>query len=287
MILNRRSWASPRAEARRRFDSIIEFAGLEDFVDLKLRNYSSGMRARLAFSISIQVDAEVLLLDEVLAVGDPAFQRKCEGIFEDRRADRGPTIVLVTQQPSKSQRFSDRALLLEGGRIECIGDPAAVARRYAEVTLEGHGSNVAGPHTSPSNEQARFSDLWLEDESGERALSVHAGEHLRLHATIDTSAPVEEPGPPPGDQKPRQREDLRPADAAVRPPPRPGTRTAHRGRDRNREQAGARPVHGRVHARGLVDGVERAVSGATTVEFVVVGGPSPTEGTSTSITPCA
>src|SRR5918992_342332 len=112
----------PPKEALRRFDRIIEFAELEEFVDLKLKNYSSGMQVRLAFSVMIQVDADILLIDEVLAVGDAAFQQKCFDVFNRLKQD-GKTIVFVTHDMAAVTRFCDRAMLLERGRIETIGAP--------------------------------------------------------------------------------------------------------------------------------------------------------------------
>ena len=101
-------------EARERVDAVIEFAELEEFADLKLKNYSSGMYVRLAFAVMIQVDADVLLIDEVLAVGDAAFQQKCYREFE-RMRDEGRTILFVTHDMEAVNRFCHRALLLERG----------------------------------------------------------------------------------------------------------------------------------------------------------------------------
>lgn len=120
-------------EARRRFDSVIEFAELKDFVDLKLKNYSSGMRARLAFAIVMQTDPDVMLLDEVLAVGDPPFQRRCREAFDEIKADGSKTVLLVTHSLAHIQNYCDRAMLLEDGRIEAIGDPGEIAERYAHL----------------------------------------------------------------------------------------------------------------------------------------------------------
>ncbi len=105
---------SPR-EARARYESVIEFAELEEFQDLKLKNYSSGMHVRLAFSVAIQVDADILLIDEVLAVGDAAFQQKCFDVF-NRMREEGRTIVFVTHDMGAVTRFCHRAMLLERGR---------------------------------------------------------------------------------------------------------------------------------------------------------------------------
>jgi len=124
---------SPR-ESRKRFDRIVDFAELHDFVDLKLKNYSSGMLVRLAFSVMIQVDAEILLIDEILAVGDAAFQQKCYEEFERLRRD-GVTVLFVTHDMGAVQRFCDRALLLERGRVVDVGEPEAVANRYLELNF--------------------------------------------------------------------------------------------------------------------------------------------------------
>ena len=124
---------TPR-EARRRFDSVIDFAELQEFKDLKLKNYSSGMHVRLAFSVAVQVDADILMVDEVLAVGDAAFQQKCFDVFNDLR-DKGRTIVFVTHDMGSMQRFCHRALLLERGDPIYIGEPHEVADRYLELNF--------------------------------------------------------------------------------------------------------------------------------------------------------
>jgi ABC-2 type transport system ATP-binding protein len=131
---------SPR-EARRRFDSVIDFAELREFVDLKIKNYSSGMLVRLAFSVMIHVDAEILLIDEVLAVGDAAFQQKCFDEFE-RIHSSGATILFVTHDMGAVQRFCDRALLLEHGRPVELGDPEHVGNRYLELNFSEQAREV-------------------------------------------------------------------------------------------------------------------------------------------------
>jgi ABC-2 type transport system ATP-binding protein len=133
------------SEARARYQRVIEFAELEEFQDLKLKNYSSGMHVRLAFSVAIQVDADILLIDEVLAVGDAAFQQKCFDVF-NRMRDEGRTIVFVTHDMGAVTRFCHRALLLERGEVVTIGDPRDVADRYLEATAR-HASVTCGSAT--------------------------------------------------------------------------------------------------------------------------------------------
>jgi ABC-2 type transport system ATP-binding protein len=124
---------TPR-EARRRLDRVLDFAELEKFADLRLKNYSSGMLVRLAFAVMIQVDADILLIDEVLAVGDAAFQQKCYDEFARLRR-QGRTVILVTHDMGAVERFCDRALLLERGHIDMIGDPHDVGLRYLDLNF--------------------------------------------------------------------------------------------------------------------------------------------------------
>ena len=119
-----------------RFDEILEFSELERFVDQKLKNYSSGMLVRLAYSIAIQIPFEVLLLDEVLAVGDESFQEKCFTTF-DRFKDEGKTVVLVTHDLNLLSRFCDRVLLIENGVVRATGSSDDVIEVYREDVLVG------------------------------------------------------------------------------------------------------------------------------------------------------
>ena len=179
-----------RKEARRRFDAIIDFAELEDFVDLKLKNYSSGMSVRLGFSVAIQVDADVILIDEVLAVGDAAFQRKCFDEFERMRGE-GRTILFVTHDMGAVERFCDRAMLIEKGEIDGIGPPDEIARRYSEVNF-GH---VTAPEPVEANlgREARVRSLWLEGPGGERAMTLQQGDRARVHLDVEFLETVAHP----------------------------------------------------------------------------------------------
>lgn len=115
-----------------KFDSIIEFAELERFVDQKLKNYSSGMQLRLAFSIAIQVPFDILLLDEVLAVGDASFQEKCFATFDEMRSAH-KTIVFVSHDLQTVLRYCDRALLIRNGVAEALGTPEDVIGLYEDI----------------------------------------------------------------------------------------------------------------------------------------------------------
>jgi ABC-type polysaccharide/polyol phosphate transport system ATPase subunit len=121
-------------ELDKKFERIFEFSELERFVDQKLKNYSSGMLLRLAYSIAIQIPFDVLLLDEVLAVGDESFQQKCFATFERFKAE-GKTVVLVTHDLTLLSRFCERVLLLESGVVSSIGRADEVVDVYREHAL--------------------------------------------------------------------------------------------------------------------------------------------------------
>ncbi len=114
------------------YDDIWEFAELKPFQDQKLKNYSSGMQVRLAFSIAIRARGDILLLDEVLAVGDAAFQQKCNEYFQSLH-DKGQTVILVTHSMENVRRFCNRAILLEDGKIVLDGEPDKVASAYNKM----------------------------------------------------------------------------------------------------------------------------------------------------------
>ena len=179
VIINAIMLGLTRRQAYERFDEIIAFAELEDFLDLKLKNYSSGMAVRLAFAVAVEVDADVILVDEVLAVGDAAFQRKCFEQFDALKA-AGKTIVFVTHDMTAVERFCDRALLLERGRLVRIGDPHGVARAYNELNFGRLPKLADGALTIDDRRVAEIRAAWFETTGGERVTSVPRGAPLTL-----------------------------------------------------------------------------------------------------------
>jgi ABC-2 type transport system ATP-binding protein len=122
-----------RKEIDAKYDEIVEFAELENFMDQKLKNYSSGMQVRLAFSVATRAKSELLIVDEVLAVGDAAFQRKCYEYFQGLKYDENVTVVFVTHDMSAVEKFCDRAILIENGLITEQGDTANVSTKYLRL----------------------------------------------------------------------------------------------------------------------------------------------------------
>ena len=178
-----------RSDARSRLGAVIEFAELEEFVDLKLKNYSSGMLVRLAFSMMIQSDAEILLIDEVLAVGDASFQQKCADVFNEIR-DSPRTVVFVTHDMNAVEQYCHRAMLLHGGSVEAIGDAGEVARSYLRLNF----AQAPGGDTDMGGvADVTLADVWLENGGGERITNVEKGEPLRFGATFEAHRGVEGP----------------------------------------------------------------------------------------------
>jgi len=131
-----------RRELDERFDRIVEFSELERFIDQKLKNFSSGMQVRLAYSIAIQVDFDILLLDEVLAVGDERFQEKCFATFDEIRA-AGKTVIFVSHDLDSVGRFCDRTLYLRGGRPQMTGVTSDVIDLYRRSEVNAPVTTVA------------------------------------------------------------------------------------------------------------------------------------------------
>ncbi len=125
-----------RQEMKSMYNDIVEFAGLERFMDQKLKNYSSGMQVRLAFSIAIRTQSDILLLDEVLAVGDEAFQRKSEDFFGKIKKDKNKTVVLVSHSMESIKKYCTKAILIDNGRIIKKGNPEDVANAYIEKNVD-------------------------------------------------------------------------------------------------------------------------------------------------------
>jgi ABC-2 type transport system ATP-binding protein len=183
-------------EARRRLDAVLDFAELRDFVDLKLKNYSSGMMVRLAFAVMVQADADIMLIDEVLAVGDAAFSQKCMDVFHERRRV-GKTVVLVTHDMGTVQSLCHRAVLIHDGEIRHIGAPEDTAMEYYRLNFSGptaEGEEHAPPADAYQRDvNARVVRARLVDEAGETTESLEQGRPIVLDAVVEAARDLTEP----------------------------------------------------------------------------------------------
>jgi ABC-2 type transport system ATP-binding protein len=177
VVLNGVLMGLSRREAIRRFDAVLDFAELGDFAEVKIKNYSSGMMVRLAFAIMVQADADIMLVDEVLAVGDAAFAQKCMDVFHARR-DAGRTVVLVTHDMSTVQSMCHRALLLHDGEQRFLGDPTDAAVDYYRLNFARPAEDGAGMAVPDYN--VAVEHAWLRDDAGTAVEGVEEGRPLRL-----------------------------------------------------------------------------------------------------------
>ncbi len=153
-----------RSQMSAMYDDIVKFAEIENFMDQKLKNYSSGMQVRLAFSIAIRAKADILLIDEVLAVGDASFQQKCFEVFAQLKK-KGTTIILVTHDMSSVLRFCDRAMLIHDGDIVTQGKPALVADTYLELNYENTEKAREATQAAGTSKEAKIDQTVPQIES--------------------------------------------------------------------------------------------------------------------------
>jgi ABC-2 type transport system ATP-binding protein len=179
---------SPK-EMRRRLDAVIDFAELREFADLKLKNYSSGMLVRLAFAVMMEADADVLLIDEVLAVGDASFQQKCADAFHQMK-NEGKTIVLVTHEMAAVESYCHRAMLLSEGQIKHIGEPGETGREYLKLNFAGERVSGEAQEATGDGEGARLISCRVNDPAGDEAATLELGEPIRVRTEVQLLQPA-------------------------------------------------------------------------------------------------
>ncbi len=177
-----------RAETDAVFDAVVDFSELEDFIDTQLKFYSSGMVVRLGFSVAVHVEPQILLVDEVLAVGDEAFQRKCLDRIQQFQRE-GRTIVFVTHAADLVRQICDQAVMLQKGLVHAAGDPDEVVRTF-RLSMLKEDLAYATDQGTREVEIVSASLIREDGSSGEQAVS---GETLTLQVDLKANKPVEDP----------------------------------------------------------------------------------------------
>jgi lipopolysaccharide transport system ATP-binding protein len=183
-----------RREIERKLDAIVDFSGVSGFIDEPVKHYSSGMHVRLAFSVAAHLESDLMLVDEVLAVGDADFQRKCMGKMQDV-AGEGRAVVFVSHNLNAVQRLCSRALLIESGRLEMDGAPGAVAARYLERwgPAQTGGTAVIGDDVARVGDgRAKIRQVSLTNVGGAELTAVHFGQPFRVRMLVEAFDPVPE-----------------------------------------------------------------------------------------------
>lgn len=172
------------------YEAIVDFAELGPFMDQKLKNYSSGMQVRLAFSIAIKAKNDILIFDEVLAVGDEAFQHKCIDVFEEYKRS-GQTVILVTHDMETVRKFCNRAVLIKDGKLVMEGNPRKVADKYSSLNQE-----VIDDESAKKDEEKLASykkvglNVGLSDQFGSDIKSIKSGEQLNINVSWKTDSRI-------------------------------------------------------------------------------------------------
>lgn len=181
----------PEKEIVGKVDSILEFAELQKFRDIKIKNFSSGMYVRLAFSTAIQTNPEILLIDEVLAVGDLTFQQKCFDVFNKYR-EEGKTIVLVTHDLGAVKRFCDKAMLLRNGEVADFGKADDVIDTYIYNVKKVEEAKEI-PRVRWGDKKAIITDVEFLDKFGERNKVFNSGDSMKIRIFYETRERIQKP----------------------------------------------------------------------------------------------
>lgn len=168
------------------YEDIVEFAELEEFMDQKLKNYSSGMQVRLAFSVAVKAEADVLVVDEVLAVGDTAFQRKCYDYFKSLKKNN-KTVVFVSHDMSAVREYCDRVALIEASELKALGGPVKIAEKYDRLFID----ETAGKSSLSSEERWGNGEVWTKDLQASHKVLTDKDEELELIITLEAKEDID------------------------------------------------------------------------------------------------
>jgi lipopolysaccharide transport system ATP-binding protein len=178
-----------KAEIERKFDEIVAFAEVEKFIDTPVKRYSSGMYVRLAFSVAAHMETEILLVDEVLAVGDTQFQKKCLGKMGDV-AQQNRTILFVSHNMAAIRSLCRRALLLRDGKVAMDSDVEAVSQEYLAEDSNGESTVIWDEHDAPQSDEIRFRRAWVVDNDGTSASEFDCTKQFSIKLEYDVLKPL-------------------------------------------------------------------------------------------------
>ena len=179
-----------KAEIARKFDEILAFSGVEKYIDTPVKRYSSGMKVRLAFSVAAHLDPEILLIDEVLAVGDAAFQKKCLAKMDDV-SKGGRTVLFVSHQLGMVRTLCNKGVLLKGGRVDFKGDIGAVLDRYEKSIDSKYGNNAYVEFDEQPNLVANLISARISDDEGNAITEFDVFETVNLEIRYKVNEPTE------------------------------------------------------------------------------------------------
>jgi lipopolysaccharide transport system ATP-binding protein len=179
-----------REEIRRKFDAIVSFAELDRFIDTPVKHYSSGMYVRLAFSVAAHLEPEIMIIDEVLSVGDLHFRNRCLGRMRDMR-DEGRTVLFVSHDLTSVRQLCNRAVLLVGGRVDADGDPDTITRRYEQMNRDPSSENSGAADRIHPPPHFHLRRVELRTQTGAVSRHFDAGDVMDIHLWSSDRAPAD------------------------------------------------------------------------------------------------
>ena len=183
-----------KQEIDRKFDEIVAFAEVEKFLDTPVKHYSSGMYVRLAFAVAAHLEPEILIVDEVLAVGDAKFQARCLGKMQEV-AGRGRTVVFVSHNMAAVTRFCPRCIWLDQGKLREFGEASSLVSKYLSLGTEDAGQVLFPAESAPGSEYIRLLAVRTKNARGETTTAVASNEPLSIELEYENSQRHERPAP--------------------------------------------------------------------------------------------
>jgi lipopolysaccharide transport system ATP-binding protein len=190
IFLNGSILGMSKKEIQSKFDEIVAFAEVEKFLDTPVKRYSSGMYVRLAFAVAAHLEPEILIVDEVLAVGDSVFQKKCLGKMKDVSAE-GRTVLFVSHNMAAIQNLCDKGIYLKMGKIEMVGEANQVINNYLKASLENQSINLTDRKDRIGNGAIKFTSIILKDKEGNELQALQSGSKCQIEISYSNSKYLE------------------------------------------------------------------------------------------------
>lgn len=191
VFLNGAILGMSKNEIKNKFDEIVDFSGVERYIDTPVKRYSSGMYVRLAFGVAAHLEPEILIIDEVLAVGDIEFQKKCLGKMDEVAHKGGRTVLFVSHNMAAIRSLCNRAILLKNGAVEAVGETEGIASHYLKGSNETSGFFSVGSYSDA--EKVVFQETILKNQRGETTQDFYIGDDLIIELRFHSSAWIDRP----------------------------------------------------------------------------------------------
>lgn len=191
IFLNGAILGMTKQEIKSQLDEIIDFAGIARYIDTPIKRYSSGMRVRLGFAIAAHLDPEILIVDEVLAVGDAEFQKRAIGKMQDISKGEGRTVLFVSHNMGSIKNLCKRGVLLKNGMIDSIGDTESIVQKYLSSNISSQNTKISERTDRKGNGKIKVIDIVIRNADNQVIQSIFVGQYLKIEFTIDVQPNID------------------------------------------------------------------------------------------------